>query len=273
MTTGSDLYRRAWRITVGTPGANGKQWTDIDCRFSVKKTASSTPNDIDLTLYNLAPDTRGLFEKRKTAMMIEAGYDGRLVKIASGEILRASSTLEGVDWETKVEAADGMTAYGAVISETLAPDTTEEAAVRAIAKKLGLPVKSISGLDGKKYGNGRVLSGPARFQLDSICKTRGLRWSIQDGYLVVFPIGATASANPTADAVLLTPSTGMIGSPEKTDRGYKVRSLMQGQIVPGMPVKIKSRAVDGVFLAETVEHSGDTDGNDWYTDITAVKVT
>lgn len=269
MTTGSDLFDRRWAITVGTPGANGKKWTEIDCRFRVKKTAASTPNDVDLTIYNLSAASRALFEKKKTALIIEAGYEGRLVKICSGEILRATHAQTGVDWETAVVAADGETAYGAVVHESLAPNTTEEEAIRAIAKKLGLSIKAIKGLDGKnKFGNGRALSGPARLQLDAICRTRRLRWSIQDGALIVFPIGGSIGG----EAVLLSPETGMIGSPEKTDKGYKVRSLLQGQIHPGMTIQIKARDIKGTFLAEQVEHSGDTAGQDWYTDIVCVKV-
>lgn len=266
----SSLFDRRWRITVGQPGLNGKQWTEIDCRFRVTKTASSTPNQVDLTVYNLTAASRALFEKRKTALIIEAGYGSNVVKIASGEILRAGSQLVDADWETTVEAADGMTAYGTVIQETLAPNTTEESAIRAIAKKLGIPVKSISGLDGnQRFANGRVISGPARFALDAICRTRRLRWSIQDGSLVVFPIGSTAGGT----AVLLSPETGLIGSPEKTDKGWKARSLLQGQITPGKPVQLKARNVTGLFLAEQVEHSGDTAGNDWFTDLVLVKVT
>jgi hypothetical protein len=269
MTTGSDLFGRAWRITVGQPGSDGKAWSDIDCTFKVKKTASSTPNSIDLTIYNLSAASRASFERPRVAVMIEAGYVGRLVKIASGEIVRSSSAIKDGEWETRIEARDGMTAYGTVVSETLSPGSTEESAIRAIAKKLGLPVKSIQGLDGKnKWGNGRVLSGPARLQLDAICRTRNLRWSIQDGALVVFPIGGHVGG----EAVLLSPEHGLIGSPEKTEKGWKVRSLMQGQIYPGQPVQIRSREVDGLFLAEAVEHSGDTSGGDWFSDITAVKV-
>ena len=265
----SELFDRRWAITVGKPGATGKKWTGIDCSFKVTKTASSTPNCVELTVYNLSKASRSLFEQRKTALLIEAGYDGRLVKIASGEIIRAAQSHEGPEWETKVTAHDGSTAYGTVCNEVLGPGTTEDAAVKAVAKAMGVDIKSIKGLDGKgKFSHGRILSGPARFALDRLCRTRNLRWSIQDGALLVYPIGGSIGGT----AALLSPETGLIGSPEKTDKGYKIISLMQGQITPGMPVKVKARDVSGLFVCETVIHTGDTMGSDWYTEINAVKV-
>jgi len=78
--------------------------------------------------------------------------------------------------------------------------------------------------------------------------------------------------------VLLTPDTGLIGSPERSDDieetqsgerkrlGWRVKSLLNPQIRPGDRLQIKSAEVDGVFRAENVNHFGDTEGGDWYTE-------
>lgn len=271
MTMGSDaLYGRVWSVTIGPPGQAGKKWTDLDIEFSVEKTGSSTPNKIELTLYNLSATSRGFVEKRKQAVIIEAGYDGNSGVIASGETDIITHVHEGADWQTKITAADGLTAYQAPVHAAMGPGTTEIEVLRKLAHRLGLKLGSITGLSDRPFSHGRMLSGPARFELDAICRTRNLRWAIHDGALVVWPVGG--ATKPQTEAVLLSPSSGLIGSPEKTEKGWKLLSLLRHDLTPGDPIKVKSSDVDGIFAAEKVCHKGQSNGNDWYTEIQAVKL-
>lgn len=268
MAVGQDLFRRDWAVTIGPPGAPGRQWTGLSIEFDIDKTGSSSPNKVGLTIYNLSPDSRKFVEKRKQALIIRAGYESGMATLCSGEIDRVTHVREGGEWLTKIEAQDGMTAYGNVVHEVLGPRATERDAVGKLARELGLTVGSIKGLSDKAYQHGRTLSGPARSELDAICRARKLRWSIQDGALVIYPIGGATDL----DAVVLSPATGLIGSPERTEEGYRLRSLLQGQITPGRRIRVDSDGIDGDFVAESVTHKGQSHGNDWYTDIEAIRL-
>ena len=70
-------------------------------------------------------------------------------------------------------------------------------------------------------------------------------------------------------SVVLSPQTGLIGSPEKgTKNTIKMRSLIIPDLVPGRQVILKSRHMSGNFRVERAEFKGDTASNDWYVDLT-----
>jgi hypothetical protein len=107
----------------------------------------------------------------------------------------------------------------------------------------------------------------------------------------------------TSKIILLSPETGLIGSPEKlrddsialygtqnrkketikvvgatgkkyrksVGGGYKIKSLLQPFVEPGSVVQVKSDTINDVqFRVVEVEHVGDTHGNDWYSNINAM---
>ena len=76
----------------------------------------------------------------------------------------------------------------------------------------------------------------------------------------------------------------MIGSPELTEVGVKVKSLMLPQIKLGRRIEIQSTSAKinignlvfrkipptigvGTYRADKIRHVGDTHSNDWFTDI------
>lgn len=73
-------------------------------------------------------------------------------------------------------------------------------------------------------------------------------------------------------ATLLDKESGLIGSPEKTDTGYKAKSLLRSGINPNTYVEIKSRKINGFFIAKKVEYEGDTRGTNWYTNLELIKI-
>jgi hypothetical protein len=82
------------------------------------------------------------------------------------------------------------------------------------------------------------------------------------------------------EAVLLTPATGLIGSPEHgtPDKKHaasvlKARSLLQPAIKPCKRVVIRSQSISGTFCVQKVTHHGDTAGGDWYSDLEALPTT
>ena len=98
---------------------------------------------------------------------------------------------------------------------------------------------------------------------------------MQDGTLLIIGQSGTTNTN----AVLLTPDTGMIGTPMPIEdtvnslevgeirRGWKVKSLLQGDINPADIIAIESRFVNGQFVIESVEHKGDTHSNEWFSEV------
>jgi hypothetical protein len=268
------LFSRKYKLTVGPASGTGKEWDGLRIMFKVHKTASSTPNKLEVDIYNLSASSRHFIEGKGKdwAVVLEAGYVAGIKTIFSGRLELASSNKrgrhnhhhQGPDWVTKVKGFDGIRENLVVLSKSFGPKTSESAVINEIAREMGSTVGTIKGLDKhKNYAHGRQISGSASAELDSICRTHNCRWSIQDGVLHILPYGEALDST----AFLLTPSTGLVGSPELTERGVKVTSLLLGGINPGKLVQLKTADVNGLYIVETLVHRGDTHYQDWYTEM------
>lgn len=277
-----ELFGRAIRVTIGPVGQQGRVFTGLRMRFEVHKTADAKPNTLKLSIYNLGDDSRHFIEnaakpnaKGAYAVQVEAGYVSDLRVIFQGTLELGSSNKrgrhnhhhQGADWVTEIEAADGGQSHRqTILAKSFGPGTSQTTLVHEVAKALGVSIGKITGLKGANVNHGRTLSGPAIRELDHLCKSNGVRWSIQDGVLHVLPYGA---ASDTSAFVISTP-TGMIGSPEKTEKGIKVVSLLQGAINPARLIDVRARDLSGNYVVEAVTHHGDTHDLDWYSDIEAI---
>jgi hypothetical protein len=290
MDNNHPLFGRRVKVTIGPPGQEGKVWTGLRVRFHVHKTADAQPNKLELRIYNLSSDARHFIENgakakgsASYAVIIQAGYaaevsagslpvifTGRLELGDSGTRGKHNHHHQGADWVTECKATDGgHITRNIVISKSFGPGTAEATIINDVAKAMGVTVGKIKGLPKRNANHGRALSGTAAAELDRLCRTHGLRWSIQDGVLHILPPGS--AINPTA--FIISPDTGMIGSPQRTERGLKVVTLIQGAITPGRLIDVRSADVKGIYIAEDVVQEGDTHEKPWYTTIEAIPVT
>ena len=123
-----------------------------------------------------------------------------------------------------------------------------------MATALGLGKGAQQNIPTVNFANGLALSGPVRNHLDTVTKPNELEWSIQDESLQIFPKKETLLNS----LVELSPQSGLIGSPSKTDKGVEFKSLIQPPLVPGKEVKLTSKYINGVFKLRKVTHDGDS---------------
>ena len=94
------------------------------------------------------------------------------------------------------------------------------------------------------------------------------------------------------EAVLLTGESGLIGQPEQTNEGIKVRALINPRFRVGGRIKLDNASIkefrteikvgafnkaprlddDGLYRILAVDYQGDTRGNDWYADLICVGI-
>lgn len=277
----AELFGRQIVITVDTLRVSG-----LRMAFEVQRNLRRDPNTAALTVYNLSAESRSKLQQRLVRVTIEAGYPDNIAQVFRGTMRNVMSTREGVDWITKMEAGDGDLAT-ARVNRSFRTATYKQA-VLAVAdvftSSLGLGLGNLveeidrSTLASSWAARPVVLRGPAAEVFDRFMGAAGLEWSVQDGQLQVVALGQAFGTT----AVLLTPSTGLIGAPEigeastgrkKKSGGtqkhpvVKARSLMQPDIVPGRRVDLRSEHVTGLFRCELARISGDNWGQDWYVDM------
>lgn len=246
---------------------------DLRVTFDIEKTLKKDPNSAEITVYNLAERTRFRFQEKPLHVRLDAGYDGFLERVFSGDLRWAESRHEGVDWETRMQLGDGDRAvrFGHV-SRSFKGGVTIRTALTEAAKEMGFTLpNSVTASDtAGQYVSGLSLHGNAGDELTRLLTPLGLAWSVQDGRLQILNERTTRPG----EALLIAQDTGMIGTPEYGAPEKKgkppvltFRTLLKPALMPGGKVKLETTSINGVFRVERVRHSGDTHGEDWTSEV------
>jgi hypothetical protein len=249
-------------------------------RFSIDKTREGTPNSTSLHIYNLNEQSRRRFERLYSIVVLKAGYESNAEVIFRGNVSRTITTKEGPDYITAIEAMDGLFSYQNLRTDiSYRPGTLKNQAYQTLTEAFagaGIGKGEIRGIPTDGYNQGLVLTGSAVDSIRKLCEQDGLAFSIQDGRLTILPKDGSSSD----EIVVVSPDSGLIGTPHLRDTGITIKSLMNPKIRPWGKVSVLSKFLfnpkdnqnipGGVYTAIKVTHSGDTFGGDWFTTVEAV---
>ena len=193
-----------------------------------------------------------------------------------------------------LNCGDGDQAYNyAVINQTLAKGSTPQAQLNAgLTAMAGMGVgQGYTGqLPQTALPRGKTIYKNARDHLKALAATNGFAWSVQDGNLVFLSEKTYLPNQP----FVLTAKTGMIGTPDQTTEGINVKCLLNPGIKVHSRIQLNNATIakmkidfwtpgsvanqpalinrDGMYYAWLAEHSGDTRGQDWYTNMRLLSV-
>lgn len=269
----TQLYERIIRITLSQP-ATGRALVveGLHMAFKAERSRKKKPNAAEVTIYNLAPETRQALLSGDWKCAVAAGYAPQepVPILIQGDVDSVDVDRQPQDILTKLKIRDGGAAFSAApVSLALAPPITLARALEEAARALGLPLGPLPDGLGVEYVGGLTFQGRARDALDELTAAAGLGWSIQDGVVVV--------ANPLAPlprtAPLISPSTGLIGSPKETKKKGTVTDIkaevqFDARYIPGLKVVLQSADVNGTFLIFKAEHDGDNFGGSFQSSLT-----
>ena len=95
--------------------------------------------------------------------------------------------------------------------------------------------------------------------MDNFASTYGFKWSVQNNAIHLFN-----EKQSLPEVVNLTPRSGLLSSPIRTDKGLEFDCLLIPLIAPGVTVKISgSSTFEGECIPQKVQISGDTHGPEW----------
>ncbi|MDG9858220.1 hypothetical protein N7403_30600 [Pseudomonas nitroreducens] len=273
--------------------------SELRIRFSVRRGDLKTPNSADIRVYNVSEQTAQRAQKEFERIVLQAGYAGNFGVIFDGTIKQVRRGRESqTDTYIDITAADGDSAYNfAVMNTSLAAGSTPDDHLQAALKSMesrGITMGEGSALSANKLPRGKVMFGMARDYLDTLGKTQDLSWSFQDGKLTLIP----NTAYLPGEAVVVNSATGMVGLPEQTQNGITVKMLLNPSVKVGRRLQINNASIqqmryglaigddpvtrkalvsvyldaDGFYRSIVVNHSGDSRGNEWYTDVICLAV-
>ena len=276
-------YLRKVRAVLGgavtiNPGPVSKH--EIKIEFTISKGVSSSQNTAEIKIYNLAESTRNAIGKELDTITLWAGYmppgeDGNVGVIFKGAIRDVEHRREGTNIITIISCGDGDAAFRrATISKSYQAGTPVKDVIDDIAKEMeskGLSrgeFKYPEALEGKTFKRPYVACGSCVRELDTIGRGNGFLWSSQNETLEIVP-----SDGFVGTVALITPETGMIGTPAITDNGVRVSCLLNPEIRPNRRVQIKSQtlemnAADGMYRVSACTFTGDNYTGSFQVDIT-----
>lgn len=261
-------FGRVCQLIVGK-GGSGIKISELRIRFDIKKSSDENPNTAKIEIYNLNPEHQNQLLKEWADIQLLAGYQGAERLIFSGQIRTATPKIQGTDRIITIESGDGdREILRGFVNKTLTKGCTANQVVAACQSSMfGVPNAHKDDLE-TVYARGRVLSGRASDVLTKQTKQDGAQWSIQDGQMLLLK-----GDNVRPNAVwLINQSTGMLGSPEPTQDGVKVTTLLNPAYLIGGVAKIDSEIYQGGVRIESIAHSGDTHSSEWSSSLEGLRV-
>lgn len=301
---GVQQYLRKASVIVGGSDEKALDLSELRFRFSIRRGDFQTPNSADIRIYNVSDKTadrirQTLPQPEFTRIVVQGGYDGNFGVLFDGTIVQVRRGRESsTDTYIDITAADGDSAYNySVTAMSLAAGSTPKDAVSAILQDMarhGVSEGYIPDLPGNPSIRGEVFYGMSRDEMRKVARNTQTAWSIQDGKLQMVP----ETAYMEGEIPVITSATGMIGLPEQTQNGINVRVLLNPNIKIGQAIKIDNKSIqglkfglgvnqqlsnensqliaktdsDGLYYVMVANHSGDTRGDAWYSDIQCLAV-
>lgn len=265
--------RWTYEVRAGKRGQPGRSWSDKDetglglnLQFTVTKKLEKRGSKLSLTLTNLSGTSLSFLEEPGTFIILSAGYNGNNRLLFSGEIARrgVESDKQGETRTTTIEASSGeIVLVTTRFDRSFNEGATLTDVISAIASDLGVGVRlnQFPNASRTTFGTGFAFFGMARDALDEVVGRLGAKWSLQDGSLIILRGDQTLAET----APLLSPRSGLIGSPTHTKDGVGGEAQLDGRIAPGKEIVIESAGVNGIYKITEVTHSGEYRGSSWRT--------
>lgn len=262
-------FPRAWAVQVGDLDVSA-----LDIEFSAMRSIRREPNEAEVKIYNLSPDShKRLADQDSPTLILRAGYvsDGDPPPtIFVGDVRELYREPSGVDVVTRITARDGGRAFRqSRISKSYGEGTSVLRVLKDAVEAMGVGRGNLEEFQrfvelsggATSFPDGFVATGPAHRVLNSILRGAGLRWSVQNNAIQIMRRRRALQSQ----IVRLTSDSGLVGTPTVDDKGVvTATALLQPGIDPGRLVRVDSREIQGDYEIRRVEYSGATAGGDWY---------
>lgn len=300
-----EQYLRKASLIVGKNNGEAVDLSELRFSFAVRRGDIQTPNSADIRVYNIAKDTadrivQWLPEPEFTRVIIQAGYEGNYGVIFDGEIKQVRRGRESqLDTYIDITAADGDSAYNFAVSilSIQADETGPKDAAKYVLQdmaKFGIERGYLPDFSGNPLPRGKAIYGMTKDALRNFAKNTNTSWSIQDGKVNFVPL----TAYLPGDVPIISAETGMIGLPEQTQDGIRIKTLLNPSLKIGQMVQLDNasiqlqryglslsaraqadfatqtnhRNLDGFYYVMVADHQGDTRGNAWFSDLICLAI-
>lgn len=281
-----EFFDRQYRVRIGKNNSTGREigkpnettGRSLRCQFYCEVGDSSSSNTGKITLWNLSNETLNLLEQEDCAIELRAGYGSDMPVIMGGTLTYCETSQSAADQQTEIEIADGFVSMrDSTVSLGYSGSVNGSKIVGDAASEMGCEVKYSQSAKLLDFNNFAYV-GSGKNLIDRVCNQSKMRWSMQNGIIQI----CAPNEPMTTAAYILSPSTGLIGSPKpvyesastsdslgqnttqkRAKKGLEVQYLLNGHIQVDDLVKVESRRYTGSYRVSSIKFSGDSDGGEW----------
>lgn len=231
----------------------------IKVTASCSLTTESTPNDAQVTIYNLAEKTAKTIFANNNWCEIWAGYapdedEQNIGMMFRGKIKNVTSSIQGVDRVWVVDIGDGADAYkgSSVVNKSEGGDLEKSAKLAAGAMSEQYGVETGKMKLGRQVKTGKTITYNGDYSrdiLDDVCMSTDSKWQITNGVLDVTPKNEVSESSD----LVLSPKTGLIGYPKITDDGVEVETIVIPNVRPNMSIVVDARYGAGTYQINQID--------------------
>ncbi|PJZ24401.1 hypothetical protein CH352_14420 [Leptospira hartskeerlii] len=236
----STLFNRVAKVNIG-----GREFSYPP--FSIEFTQEQKIGNLQsatLKLYNPSPETIQVFEAKKKGsgkifpkVTVSAGYKEDSGTVVLGEAINYSVSQNGVERILEVKISDSTTKWSTAIVNKSYKKSSAVSVIKDACKSIGIDPGEIELGENKTYDSITV-----RGFSDSIRKIAAdtkSEFYFRNGLLTLQPKNSKKK-----QVTLLNSYSGLLDKPEKTAKGYKIKTLFLYSLCVGMIVKIESKDVN-----------------------------
>ncbi len=272
--------QRIIQVRAGEPGAEGSQFGNDgeggvghSISFTTRAADVGRPAECDLSIYNLAPASMGLFEKAGNLVQVRAGHrTTRVGMVFQGNPTPGTLKVKkvGGDIVTSVTLRDGGRKYDTGrVSLSLRGPVTGRQVFDEILAQSGFGEGQVT-LRGASWPRRYVFDGSARAALDDLVETVGpsYAWFIRDGNIHILD----KDDKTPETAPLFSADTGtLVGSPEPVEGGgVRFRGILNTSVRVGRTVELESLRHNGHYKVVEAGFNADNFGQSFYVNVKGV---
>lgn len=256
---------------------------NLAVRFELQKTLLGYPARGRITIRNLSETNIQKITQRYTSVDLYGGYLGAEALLFRGNITNYYKERNGPTSEFILIVKSSTSAWDeSTFSRTYAAGTPALTMIRDVVESFQgvIPGQLVTDPNWPTNVSETTFSGSSRRAMDQLAREYNFDWNIVEGEVIVVPRGQALKDKP---AYVITPQTGLIGSPVLTELGADFRVLLNPAIMLGREVEMHSRyaqlgqaglefrtvrnTADGIYKVMDIRMTGDTHGLDWYCDL------
>lgn len=247
-----ELDPRIVRVGIEVDGAI-KYYEGLNISIQGMKYGNENQNECNVTITNLQKETRDYIlsetspfnkNKKPKKLIVEAGRKSYgTTQIFIGDITNATVS-QPPDIALGIKALTGNHSKGNVIARSQPAQTPLRRVAEQVASDLGVSLNYQA--KDKSIANYSFTGGSLK-QIEKLQQSGNVNAYLDDGVLVVKDWNVPLAGKKR----VLSLDTGMIGIPEVTEQGIKVKFLLDNQTTLGGGLEIKSKmypAIDGEYV-------------------------